>query len=171
MRSFLVALLVIVLGCTAVAQPNPGPPVFADAIDYNNYIIGQQDLIANYYEEFATLIEDTNTTKAIATKKRLELLAKTRVCANNLKSMPPWQGNTELRDSAVVCFTFYVQMFEVEYTAILDLLFVEPLTDKEIDGINAIDKRTMLEEDRLNKMFYATQKRFAKQFDFIIDEE
>lgn len=168
---YFITLFVALLALPGLSQSTAARPVFNDAYDYNNYIIDQQSLVIGYYEEFSAVMMDSTATKAQATQKRIELLQKVRACEANIKGLADWKGNTSFRDTAKVCFAFYVHTFEVEYIELINIWFTEPFTETEEAKVDAFNDRTLGKQNKLDDALIRTQVAFAKQFGLVLEED
>ncbi|HTF04863.1 MAG TPA: hypothetical protein VK826_12640 [Bacteroidia bacterium] len=167
----IVVLFFVVLTTIASAQDNPGKTSFVDGAEYNNYIIDQQTLIGMYFDEFGKTLVDTTLTKDQIHTKRMELAGKVKVCSNNIHNMPPWKGNSSLRDTAIILFDFYCNVFEFRYKKLVNCYFVEPFTEDESAEIDGIDISIQEDEDRLLDNLILAQENFAKKFGFVLNPE
>lgn len=164
-------LFFALLALPGTSQSTAARTVFADAYDYNDYIVAQQDVVMECFDVFAALLYDSTSTKAEASKKRVELLQKVRTCESNVKNLPDWKGNTSLRDSAAACFAYYTKTFEVEYVELISLWYTTPYTETESEKVDALTDRINRKQDRLDDSLIRTQEAFAKQFGLIFEDD
>jgi hypothetical protein len=134
---------------------------FESPVDYHNYIVSEQEKVVNaviaFTKHFDTkdsiLLDNYAKTKAIL-KKSLD----------DVKMMPPYDSNTELRDAVIPLFEMYYSAMNIEYQEMVDLYIKKDFSKKSKDRvivlINSINEREKKLDYRLGK----AQSDFAAMF-------
>jgi hypothetical protein len=86
----------------------------------------------------------------------------TSTMIDEIKGMPPYKGDSSLRDAAVNTFGFYKKVFENDYKQIIRLnKDGESMTEEGAAKVNSIVEDISKEEEKLDKAFHNAQKEFA----------
>jgi uncharacterized FAD-dependent dehydrogenase len=75
--------------------------VYKNAVEYNDYIIGRQSLIIQNVMDFLK-VSDTNLDSAKTLLNAYSI--KVEGMVNDIKGMPPYKGDSVLRDAAIGLF-------------------------------------------------------------------
>ena len=80
-----------------------------------------------------------------------------------IKGMPPYKGDSALRDAAVSSFSFYKRVFGKDYMDILEIKKKGPenITEEDMQQANAIVEKISKEEEGYDKRFHEAQQRYA----------
>ncbi len=163
------AFLVLLIFCTG-AKAQTATPKFSDAIEYNDYIIGQQDAVADAIKELMSVVNDSSSTRELCKAQLAKSLEKVMLCRDNIKALPGWQGDNSFRDTALLLFNFYVRSFEGPYTELIDLMWTDPFTEEISRKMNQIGADVAAEEAVYDNWFFSCQERFAIKNGFSLEE-
>ena len=164
MKSILALLLIFLVNITARSQD------FNDAVDYNNYIIKEQNLIisqALVYMSWSVHSEDANDVE----KRRMHLVNDIQESIKKINKMPPFNGSSRLKNQTLEVFELYVQIYET------DLLKMLGLKKKYRDNYEALEAYLAAEKEVDEKMKKALEKlsraqeSFAKANDIKFQED
>lgn len=153
----------------AVAQV----PHFADAIEYNDYIVNQQDLIGIKIKVFVDETSSEYSTKEMEIKAAEDGEQQAAASAALVRKMPAFNGDTVLRDAAADLFEFYERILGNEYIDLVNLMWDEALSTEEYNAqyqklLNSITERELIYDNAFSK----AQENFAKKNDFeLVDPE
>lgn len=90
------------------------------ASDYNNFIVDQQNqLILRIIDYNISNIHNNNAEEN--NQKRLEIIRQIEASIEKLNSLPPFKGDSKLRDEALLVFTLYKTTCDVEFNEINSL--------------------------------------------------
>ena len=161
MRQFpgIIALLVFLLiACEKPARGRNGV-TYKSAAQYNDYIVSRQSKLLQHVLDF-TKAADKNLDSA---GEMLDQFAnEIAATIEEIKGMPAYKGDTSMRDAAVRSFVFYKNVFQNDYTRIINIRKKAKKIDnddiKEIENI--VDKITR-DEEAVDKSFHNMQKNFA----------
>jgi hypothetical protein len=160
----LLVFLCLVLGVQAQA------PTFKSGVDYNDYIVGLQTKIGLAIVEFNGVMGGEDVTRESIEPYYQAMLTAAKEAQSKTKALGAYKGNTELRDSAVDLFTFYVNCFTEEYKEMIDLVIGAEITEATLERVNEILVSVTAEEGGLDQAFQTAQSNFAKQFGFSLEE-
>lgn len=141
---------------------------FHNAIEYNDYIVGKQTLIGTYINDINIVVSDSLSTVDDARTTLRSAIAKTKVIIDDVRNMPDWNGNTELRESAVALFNFYLSCFENEYASMIELVYKEDLSETEAEQLDALMAQVTEKEKGFDDRFAKAQENFAKANNFTL---
>lgn len=151
------------------AQKNNNPPEFKSAIDYNNYIISEQEKVLAGMNKLSKAVENDSyndmdnalDTLKIQSKKSLKVI----------KGMGIYNNNTEFRDAAVNLFSFYFKISKKEFKTMVKILKKgDKISQKDIDVINDMNRIISEKENVLDTSFSEAQQKFAKENNFSISD-
>lgn len=162
---FLTIGIVLIPGTSLKAQKT-----FTDAVEYNDYIVDHQNEIGRKIIQFNEVMADENVSREALNPYYEQMLAVTQDAVNQVKAMPPYKGNTELRDSAVDLFSFYLGIFREEYVEMLDIVFAESPSEEDFTRMETIMTDIGEEEKGYDEKFGAAQTRFAELHGFTLEE-
>jgi len=78
--------------------------------------------------------------------------------------MPPYKGDSSLRDAAINSFIFYKRVFNQDYMEIISIRKKEPgMTDADMARINQILENIREQEEGLFRTFRQAQIDFAAE--------
>jgi len=161
-RAFLFFLLL------AVPVMLPAQTSFKHAVDYNDFIIGEQTKIGTAINAFNEAcgkgkLNQMNTRHA-------EVVAQIKTSLAAVKALKPYKNNTAFRDAAVSLFQMYESIAGNEYLEIIALMNegidVGNNRSRFIDVLGKIDIRSK----SVNDSFLAKQKAFADEFGVKLEE-
>jgi hypothetical protein len=155
-------LLVVLLVFIACNKPVKGPNgvAYKNAIAYNDYIVGRQNILIKNVLKFAEAAQvNLDSAQALLDK----YIPETERMITELKGMPAWKGDTSLRNAAVKSFTFYKRVFDEDYRRILEIRRNENASEEDIIEMNDIVDKISKEEEKFDKDFHNAQKDFAQK--------
>lgn len=145
---------------------------FKTAVEYNDYIVAEQDKIGEKIMEFNTLIEDLNSTKELANNKIQEVLKVIKSSIAAIEKLSDFEGNKELRQTTLDLFKYYEKCIGVYYVEIINIIYAAELTDDSTVQLQKIMDKITSEEKILDENFSKAQNNFAKAHNFqLIDNE
>ena len=108
---YLLLLIVLFAACKQTVRGRNGI-VYDSPSEYNDYIISRQTaIIKNILALGNTAESDIDSAYSMLDKYTNEASA----VINEIKSMPPYKGDSSLRDAAVNSFSFYRKLFNESY--------------------------------------------------------
>jgi hypothetical protein len=139
---------------------------FKTPVDYHNYIVNEQLIVVNAIINFSNqfnakdsiLLTNYNHTKAILKKSM-----------DNIKKMPVYNGETELKNAAVPLFEMYYNAMDVEYREIVDLFIKKDFGKKTQERVNFLLKSINERENVLDATLSEAQANFAKKYNLQIE--
>ncbi len=163
------AILLFLFACSFSMQAQTGAnPTFTQATDYNDYIISRQMRVGACMNRMIALLNDTAKTQADAENLRLELQSEVAQYRDQIKAMPAWNGSIEFRNAAFDLFQFYYDMFAVEYTKLIPIIYTTPYTEVEQKRVEEIFAAVSAKEKILDAKFLGSQEAFAKENGFVL---
>ncbi len=158
------------VSCKSKTAKGPNGVTYNTPVEYNDYIINKQTgIVKNILVFGETLAPDP---KGIL-EKLPGFATDAEAAINDVKGMPAYDGNTEMRDEAVKLFSFYVDIFKNEYRQMAELsvaLDGKPANAEQTEQFNAFVAQVTKKEEPLDKSFQKAQRDFAKKHNMRIYE-
>jgi hypothetical protein len=153
-------MTVNVIACKQSVKGTNGV-TYKSPVQYNDYIVGRQTTLMKNIVDFSKASE-VNLDSA---EKMLDsYVIETSNMINEIKGMPPYKGDSSLRDAAVRTFGFYKKVFEDDYKQIIRLnIDGESNTEEGTEKIKRIVEDISKEEEKLDKAFHNAQREFANK--------
>lgn len=165
MRNILFLFLVTLISVHATAQSS-----FATAVEYNDYIVVQQD---NVGTAINTLMGNLNLDSATVWAYYNLGLATTQVSRDNIKNMPDFNNTSYFKNASLELFQYYVDVFTVEFKEVVTIYFdVNVPFENKLDKMNPIFDVIAAKEMKFDENFAKAQQQFATEnnFELIIPE-
>lgn len=141
---------------------------YKSPVEYNDYIVTKQAGVIKKVLNFSK-VSQTNLDSAEAMLDGF--IKDVDGLITDIKGMPPYKGDSSLRDASVSLFKFYKRTFDKEYRDIIHLRKEQDGTSVEIeDRIQALAKGVTEEEKELESKFKVAQKKFAESNNMRIRE-
>jgi hypothetical protein len=142
---------------------NSKAQTFSTPVAYNDYIVNSQneliDLLLIFNDQVSA--DDAVKSDLLALTDAMTLKAKSLV--TKVEAMGDYEGNWELRNSALELFRFYVKTFSTEYPEMIELIFAPELDEATLTKLNAILEKVTTEESFYDNKFAEAQQAFAKK--------
>ncbi len=155
--------LVMAAGFIACKQSVKGTNgvTYKSPVQYNDYIVGRQTTLMKNIVDFSKASQ-VNLDSA---EKMLDgYVIETSTMIKEIKGMPPYKGDSSLRDAAVRTFGFYKKVFEDDYKQIISLnKNGESIKEEGAAKVNSIVEDISKEEEKLDKAFHNAQSEFANK--------
>jgi hypothetical protein len=167
---YLVLIIIFASGMAACQQPVKGRngEVYKSAVQYNNYIVNRQSTIMGDIMEFARVSQTSLDSAGTMLDKYIPDID---VMINDIKGMPPYQGDSSLRDAAVNSFSFYKRIFGNEYKRLIAIrLTAANFADRGVAEMNGIVSQISKEEESYDKVFHNAQRDFAQKNNMSLEE-
>jgi hypothetical protein len=154
----LTALLLV--SCQNEKPKGANGVTYQSAVEYNDYIVGRQTTLMKNIMNFVQVAQNDLDSAELLLDKYVK---ETSIMVKDIKGMPPFKGDSTLRDAAVGIFGFYKKIFDKDYRDIIHLRKEQDGTSQDIeDRINQIVKNVEEEEKGFDNRFQSAQKAFAK---------
>src|SRR5687767_7568825 len=114
---FLFILVIVIVACNPGVKGKNGV-TYKSAVQYNDYIVNRQTILIKNLRDFSN-VANRNLDSA-EVKLRLYADATSKMI-EEIKGMPPYKGDSGLRDAAIRSFSFYKKVFENDYIDILQI--------------------------------------------------
>jgi hypothetical protein len=89
-------------------------------------------------------------------------VGETATTVEEIKGMPPYKGDSSLRDAAVRSFNFYKNVFQYDYSRIITIRKKgTEMTSEDIEEMKKIVDKITRDEEGFDKSFHNAQKNFA----------
>ena len=134
------------------------------ATQYNDTIIGYQEKVIKKVLDFSNNFQMLDTAQRLA--KLNDVIDEIDNELNSIKQLPPFYGNSGLRDVAIKWLNFFRSAFDKDYREVLNLAKKPEgdITENDIIRMNDITKKVADEELVIHKEFESVQKEFYRQF-------
>jgi predicted ribosome quality control (RQC) complex YloA/Tae2 family protein len=161
---YLFLSVVLVVGLMACKQSVKGTNgvAYKSATDYNDYIVNRQTTLIKRVMEFGKVADvNLDSAQALLTKSVKEV----ETMIGEIKGMPPYKGDSSLRNAAIASFSFYKKVFEKDYATILNIRKKGEgnITPEDAVQANSIIENITKEEEGLDKTFQSAQRDFASK--------
>jgi hypothetical protein len=157
MRKCLVLLGIVLVGALLFSCSNTK----TQAIDYNDKIVGLQSKIMRSMIDFSKTFSSNDT--ALMEKKYTELLASIDSALRRAEALPPFNGSSAFRDTAIRLFEFYDDVAKKEYGEIVEIFYQDNVTEADADRIQELAEDISEREEVLDQQFATVQKAFARK--------
>ena len=147
----IVALSAAAAGCRDRSQ---------QATAYNNSIVEEQEKIVRDMKTLSAAFASGDTGAMEA--GRTALLATIDGALERTGALEPFEGGTEMRDSAKRLFEFYRQVCEKDYADIIAVYGKKERTQEDVDMVASINERIAGDEKQLSDDFLSAQESFAR---------
>jgi hypothetical protein len=148
-----------ILSCTEPTTKGKNGVTYKTAVQYNDYIVSRQSKMMQNILDFAKAA-DANLDSA-----EKMLAGYVKVTADNveeIKGMPAYKGDTSLRDAAARSFAFYKNVFQNDYSRILEIRKKgADMTNEDVEEMQRVVEKITREEEGFDKTFHNAQKNFA----------
>jgi hypothetical protein len=133
--------------------------LYRSASQYNDYIVSRQSKVMKNVMDFVS-VSETNLDSA---EKMLDVyILQMDEVIKEIGGMPPYKGDSALRDAAKATFVFYRQIFGKEYKEIIAIRREGgAFTEEGVAEMDGIVERISREEEGYDKAFHNAQKDFA----------
>lgn len=163
MRSLIFALLLFA-GLAACKQSVTGKNgvTYKSPSAYNDYIVNRQTQLMKRVMDFGK-VADLNLDSA---EQLLQQSVKeTAKMVEEIEGMPPYKGDSSLRDAAAASFRFYKRVFEKDYAEILAIRKKGPenISTEDVSEANRIVAKISKEEEGFDKAFHLAQQQYASK--------
>jgi len=162
MRKYLVLFGIVLVGALLFSCKSAK----TQAIDYNDKIVGLQSKILRSMIDFSKTFSSNNTN--LMEKRYNELLDTIDFALSGAEDMPPFNGSSEFRDTAIRLFEFYDDVAENEYGEIVEIFYQDEITQDDAERIQDLAEDISEREEALDYEFAAVQKAFAKEHDILL---
>lgn len=151
----------VLISCKNEQPKGANGVTYKSAVQYNDYIVNRQTTLMRNIMDFVKVAEsDLDSAEKMLDK----YVTQTSTMITEIKGMPPFKGDSTLRDAAAGIFVFYKKIFDKDYRDILHLRSEQDGTSTEIeDRIQQIVKNVEEEEKGFDNRFQSAQKAFAKK--------
>ncbi len=131
---------------------------------YNDYLVAEQNRIIRQFSELNKAYESYSRDEI--ERARAALLNEIDEVIAAVEDLPPYEGDTELRDAALEMFQYYRQLAEKELKEIGDLLSKgeNQITESDIDEMDRLYKRFRKEIKSYEINFADAQRAFANKY-------
>lgn len=164
MKTTLKLFLLLLLPLGSFAQKITEP------VDYNDKIVGYQNNIGYKMVAMNDYIATDDSNQERAHALRLELLQTTKESIAGVQKMTSFQGNDELRKSAIELFKFYERVIQTEYKEMIDILYSEDLSEDDVVTLEEMVNRITIEEGSYDDKFQQAQEAFAAKHNLELEE-
>ena len=163
MRYFLAATIIAMalIGCKSYPPKGANGVVYKSAVEYNDYIVSRQTSLMKNIMHFTEVAQkDLDSAELVLDK----YVRETGTMITEIKGMPPYKGDSTLRDAAAGIFGFYKKIFDKDYRDILHIRKGEDGASADADAaIEKIVKSIEEEEKGYDSRFQGAQKSFARK--------
>lgn len=152
-------IILILAGCNNKPPKGANGVTYQSPVQYNDYIVSRQTTIMKNIMKFADVAQqDLDSAERLLDDYVLE----TGRIIREVKGMPPYKGDSALRDAAAGIFGFYRKIFDKDYRDIIHLRNEQDGLSTEIeDQIDKIVKDIEEEEKGHDNRFQQAQQNFA----------
>lgn len=157
-------LLTVACGKKEYSVTTPEGQKLEGPAAYNDYLVSEQNRIIQRFSELNKAYESYDKDKI--EEAREALLKEIDEVIANVEKLPPYEGDTELRDAALEMFQYYRQLTEKELKEIGDLLSKgeNQITEEDIDEMDRLYKRFRKEIKSYEINFADAQRAFANKY-------
>jgi hypothetical protein len=151
----LILFLVFTIISTQINAGKPNPA------KYNNKIVTKQHKIVKGFKEFFRTFE--KGTKEKMHDEREELLILVNKSISEIKLMDGFDGDTQLRDGALILLNFYKEGLEKDYPKMIELIANRDRSKEDHAKLEAFKDELIRNEKIHDDKFEDIQVQFAKK--------
>ena len=140
--------------------------VFGNAVEYNDFIVNEQLMIASAMNQAALIFEKGTFTEINNTLDNLQKSINQSI--EKVSKLPPYQANTSFRDAALALFRLYSKLAANEYRELAKIITKSDLNESDINRVNELLTAISEGEKPLDAKFKAEQDNFALVHGFSI---
>lgn len=165
----LLAVTTVFIACKESVKGENGV-VYKDPAQYNDYIVTRQTSLVKKVMDFGetaqTNLDAADSLLAVYEKQTIAMIAE-------IKGMPPYKGDSSLRETAIKSFSFYKQVFGNGYKRLIDIRKNGgDETEEGVAEMNRIVEDLSKEEEKLDRAFHTAQRNFASKHNMkLMDNE
>lgn len=148
---------------TFVLLSNSKAQNFSTPVEYNDYIVNSQNELVNLLLVFNDEVSADGATEDSLLALADQMTLKAESLVSRVQAMSDYEGNWDLRNSAIELFQFYVRTFSNEYREMIKLIFVEELDEATLTKLNEILETVTNSEAYYDNKFAEAQQAFAKK--------
>lgn len=139
---------------------------FKTAVDFNDYIVKQQNLIGT---DLTKLVEAMGRDEKSAWKAHGIVIATSETVIKNVKECNPYPGGTSLKLSALDLFGYYLKSLKNDYKRVIELLYKTGFTQADQAEMDSIVAKVTEEEAVFDAAFAKAQKEFADKYNILLE--
>lgn len=160
----------LLFSCKSKPTKGANGIVYKNAVEYNDYIVTRQTTLMKNIMSFVDVAQADLDSAEILLDKYVKETGK---MITEIKGMPPFKGDSSLRDAATGIFGFYKKIFDKDYRDIIHIRKGENGVSSEADAeIAKIVTRIEEEEKGFDSRFQGAQKTFARKNNMkLVDNE
>jgi hypothetical protein len=142
-------------------------------VKYNNQIINQQKKIIDKMNNLESTFTKTNRDSQAMDAKLLELEEQIEKSLAYVNEMEAYEGDSSLKDAAIVLFEFYQSITRNEFQSMIDILKLDQgeITQSDIDYLTQIEQDITKRESDLITELDEIQQKFAGTHGFKIEKK
>lgn len=140
--------------------------VIEDAVEYNDYVIKQQDNIGNELKIFIAILNDTESIKSSAVSELDNVKDVINQSIRNLNNLQTLDPDFEMKENAVNLFNFYKRTMENAYVEMVDEIYSE---SPDGDRMNEIISKITEDEAIYDNAFLGAQQDFADYYNIRLE--
>ncbi len=172
MKKILLLPFVAVLFFACKDKPAKGTNgiTYKTPVQYNDYIVTRQTTLMKNIMSFVDVAQSNLDSAETLLDKYVR---ETGDMIKEIKGMPPYKGDSSLRDAAAGIFGFYKKIFDKDYRQIIHIRKGDDGQSADADTqIEQIVKQIEGEEKDFDNRFQSAQKDFARKNNMkLIDNE
>lgn len=143
---------------------------FTEPVAYNDYIVGLQTAVGEKLIAFNNELAGDASSYESVQPYFTALGDAMKIAAEKIKTVPAYDGSSELRDAASDLFDFYVSIYNNEYKNMLELIYSPDFGAEDYETLNSIIAAISQKESGLDSRFQAAQKAFAAKYNMTLEE-
>jgi hypothetical protein len=148
---------------TFVVLSNLKAQNFSTPVEYNDYIVNSQNELVNLLLVFNDEVSADGAEKDSLLVLADQMTLKAESLVSRVQAMSDYEGNWDLRNSALELFQFYVATFSNEYREMIELIFAPELDEATLTKLNEILEKVTNAEAYYDNKFAVAQQAFAKK--------
>lgn len=165
---FLAFCLFLILPASQIRAQAAPSPVFKDAIEYNDFVINEQNVIGSKILVLITIIQDPTATKEQANEALADAVRTSQKAVEGMGNVTPYEGGERFHKAATELFSFYNSMFRNEYKEVVDLVFSEEITAEDEVRMGELVEIISNKEAGFDQEFSGAQNEFAQRHNFTL---
>ncbi len=160
-------IFIIIFICALLIKFNIyAQKLISDPIEYNDFIVKQQQDIGAQIGVLNTIITNPQSTEKLALEQVNIILDITLKSIENTNNLVPLEPDFDFKMNAINLFNLYKKILETSYVTMVKELYS---ANKDDNKLKKIYDEMILEEKKYDEAYLASQEEFATHYNFKLE--
>lgn len=137
---------------------------FSTAIEYNDFIIGQQEKVIKTVLKMSDVMNVTPINNEDLKARYNDFGMECKKALDTIKTMDEFNGNKAFRDESIKLFEFYYEIYQKDYKELIDILVKgDNISEADVNRMKEIQESITKRENVRDGAFANAQNKFAAE--------